>query len=114
MILRIKDLPLVAALILCPCILSAQTFEAERIARNETEIAAIKSSILRVESKIDKLDDHLDGINEQSSSDNPFTSERMLYLIALILGGDKAGYWLKRRNGTWAEGGNGHSQRSKA
>lgn len=113
---RLKVLPLLAVFLLCACAsLSAQTHEAERIARNEAEIAAIKSSLVRVEGKIDKLDDHFDDINVTAGT-TLLSGDRLLELfIVLIIGGDKATYWFKRRNGTWESDQNGVSaKRAKA
>lgn len=94
-----------------PCVALAQFTERERIAALESDMRNVRNALERIEDKLDDVDDKLDDVGDapadakEGSILGSVLNDRLLeILLIVIVGGDKAAYWRKRRNGTWTKG----------
>ena len=76
--------------------------QAEPDASAHERIAVLENNVRHVQGGLDRIDGRLDGIEEKLSglakNDSPYHGLLEL-LVLLIVGGDKAGYWIRKRNG---------------
>lgn len=78
-----------------------QFTDRERITALESDMRSVRESLRRIEGK-------LDGLALKSAEESSVVPDLTLeLLLILIVGGDKALYWRKRRNGTWTKRSNG-------
>jgi len=79
-----------------------QFTDRERITALESDMRSVRESLIRIEGKLDKR------LALKSAEESSVVPDRTLeLLLILIVGGDKALYWRKRRNGTWTKRSNG-------
>ena len=96
-----RVLILAIVIVSIPVLAMSQHTEVERITALETDMRSVRESLNRIEKKIDQ------GLASEGGSSS-FLSDRSLEgLLILLVVGDKALYWRKRRNGTWTKPGNG-------
>ncbi len=96
-----------------PYVARAQFTERERIASLESDMRNVRDALERIEDKLQDVDDKLDDVGDAPANANAkensilgsILDDRLLeILLIVIVGGDKAAYWRKRRNGTWTKG----------
>jgi hypothetical protein len=86
-------------LLLWQLLASAAEEPTERLARLETQVVFLSSTVNRIETKLDEL-----SVQEKTKDSSPFTEQWPVALLTVLITLDKAGYYIqKRRNGRHAD-----------